>query len=144
MPSEPETGPIRISTLSCSTSLRAPRIAESRARVGREGDHLDGLAAGLCAGLLHGDFHAADGILTERGERTFESREHADLDLLLRQSAAGHQRQTEALRPQVFSSTWFPLVGFAAHFVFARVRALCDDADRAPGGKPAASAWPRQ
>ena len=29
MPSEPDTGPIRMSTLSCSTSLRAPRIAES-------------------------------------------------------------------------------------------------------------------
>jgi hypothetical protein len=29
MPSDPDTGPIRMSTLSCSTSLRAPRIAES-------------------------------------------------------------------------------------------------------------------
>ena len=96
MPSEPDTGPIRMSTLSCSTSLRAPRIAESGLALVGEGDHLDGLAAGLGAGLLHGDLHAAQRVLAERGERAFERGEHADLDLVLRLRGAGERASIAA------------------------------------------------
>ncbi len=79
-----------------------------RARVGRENDGLDRLAAGLVAGLLEGDLKSAQRIFTERGQRAFERGEHADLDLVLRLRGARSERYADRRRHQQLSPHELP------------------------------------
>ena len=82
MPSDPDSGPMTMSTSSCSTTLRAARIAESGLASVAPMITSTSRPPGLAAELVHGDLESADPVLAEHGVRSFERGQETDLQRL--------------------------------------------------------------
>ena len=88
MPSSPDSGPIMIWTLSCSTALRVALTALSGVASDETLTNSIFLPPAMPLLLLERQVGAAHAVLARRRERSFQGGQQADLQRLLRLGAA--------------------------------------------------------